>query len=805
MKKALLFTAALVCSYFSYSQSFSVTGKVIDESDQPIAFANILLLNPLDSTFIKGTSASDLGEFRFDGIKPRKFLVQASYIGKTSITKSIEVSDDIELIPLVIDLSAEQLDEVVVASTRPKVERLQDRVVFNVENTVVAQGDSWNVLRNTPGVIVSGKDLQIRGIAATVYLNNRKVQLTGEELKTLLQGFAGSNIKSVEVISNPPANFDAEGGPVLNIITSKSLVAGYKGSLNTILTQAVFPKYSFGTSHYFKTEKLNVLANYSFNPRKEIRKTRKGINFINDQGELFSNWETNIEEIKRISAHNLTAIVDYQFDDNNSLNFTSTYVNNSNQEWDSDLVTEIRSSQGVIDSTFTTDNLLGADNTNFAIDLTFDHSFKKPGSKISLNAHFTDFDYGFNQQIASDYFDNGGTFLRDFSFDTNSSQEIKIYTGQVDYVTPVGQGIFETGAKASIIDSESSIDYTNFQGADESVNANLSDNFLYDETVLGGYLSLQQNWEKWSLKAGLRGEYTDALGTSLTLSTINNQNFFEFFPSLYVLYTASDKHSFAFDYSRGIQRPKYDDLNPFRNFSNENDFVEGNPRLFPAFSNNFNFNYTFNSELFFDLYYRNNGEYINYLVFQNNQNQTLSELKQNVLGSNSYGLDIIYSKALLNPWYVYAYVSFFHEDETFLAVESENREFENSFDGFYAYIANYLTLSKDGSLTGEVGLTYWSGSIFGSYVESENLNLTFGLRKSLWNDRAIISVAAEDLLERYVPTYTSRYFNQDNFYRRRPELQFIRFGFTYNFGNFKLTDNERSISKKERDRLESGN
>ena len=212
-------------------------------------------------------------------------------------------------------------------------------------------------------------------------------------------------------------------------------------------------------------------------------------------------------------------------------------------------------------------------------------------------------------------------------------------------------------------------------------------------------------------------------------------------------------------------------------------------------------NYVNLSYPFVDLYYRDNGAYINNLVFQDNDALTLRQLKQNVARSTSYGLDFTFIKNIVDPWNVFAYVSFFHEDETFLAVESGNQEFTNEVDGVYAYWANYLTLSKDGTFTGEASITYISGFLFGSYVSDEQLALNLGLRKSLWNNRAVVSVSAEDLLYKYIPTYTSRYLNQDNFYRRRPETQFVRFGFTYNFGNFRLEDNQRSIDKKERDRL----
>lgn len=789
--------------YGAFGQTFKITGRVVDEQNQTIPYANILLLQANDSTFVQGTSANGEGFFELLEVEPDLYLLQASYVGRGSEPRALDIAKDVSLGALVIPQENNVLDEVVVTAQRPKLQRLPDRLVFSVENTVVSQGTSWDILKSTPGVIVNQEELLIRGQNATVYLNDRKVQLSGQEVQDLLQGLSGTNIKSVEVIANPPASYDAEGGPILNIVTSKNIVPGYKGSINGTFTQAVFPKFSAGTSHYYKTDKLNLFANYTINPKKELKKTKKGINFIDDSNTVFSFWDTDYNQTDKSQSQNASFILDYDFDEKNSLNITSNLLFNLDQEQETFLNNEIWNAQAQLDSTFTTQNNANMDNTNLAFDLTYVHKLKKPGAKLRANGHYTLYNGESFQRLASNYFDADGTFLRGFGFDSNTDQEIKIFTGQLDYSTPIGNASFETGAKISSIASENNVNFFNFNGSNNTVDSSQSDLYTYDENVYAAYVSFVKNWEKWSMKLGIRGELTDAEGRSHTLNETNTQDFFEPFPSLYVLYSPTDEHSFSFDYGRNVTRPKYNDLNPFRFFYNENDYEEGNPGLRPSFSNNFNFNYTLNSEYFFDVYYRDNGGNIAYLVFQDNDNQTLVELKKNVLESKSYGLDFTLSKSILPAWYMYAYTSIFHEEETFLAEQSGNVPYTNEVNGLYAYVGNYLTLSKDGTFTGEITGTYISKFLFGSYVSDEQFNLTVGLRKTLFDNKITLSLAAEDILEQYVPTYRSQYLNQDNFYRRRPETQFIRFGFTYNFGNFRLEDNQRGIDKKERERLQS--
>ncbi|MEM9650344.1 MAG: outer membrane beta-barrel family protein, partial [Bacteroidota bacterium] len=614
-------------------QTFQITGKVVDQENNSIPYANILLLQASDSTFVMGTSANENAFFELTGVAPDLYLLQASYVGRGSEPRALDIANDVSLGALIIPLEANNLDEVVVTARRPTLQRLTDRLVFSVENTVVSQGSSWDILRNTPGVIVNQEDLQIRGQTATVYLNDRKVQLSGQEVKELLEGFSGNNIKSVEVISNPPARYEADGGPILNIVTSKNIVPGYKGSINGSYTQAVFPKFGLGMSHYYKTEKLNLFANYRISPQKEIKKTDKGVNFIDDTNSIFSRWTSNYDQVYRSRAHNPSFILDYDFDDRNSLNFSSNLLVNPNRDKEINLGAQIRNGSNQLDSTFITQSTGQLDNLNLAFDLSYVHRLKKPGAKLSFNGHYTYYDSQETQNLISNYFDAGGAFLRNFGFDTDSGQDIQIYTGQVDYSTPLGNASLESGLKASSIRSKSSLDFFNFTGTDDTIDASLSDNYNYDENVYAAYISMVKNWDKWSMKVGVRGELTDAAGTSLTLNETINQDFFEAFPSIYLLYSPSDNHSFSFDYGRNVDRPKYDDLNPFRYFFNESDFVEGNPRLRPSFSNNFNLNYTLNSEFFFDVYYRDNGRNIAGLVFQDNENQTLVDLQQNVTGS----------------------------------------------------------------------------------------------------------------------------------------------------------------------------
>ncbi|MEJ1221421.1 outer membrane beta-barrel family protein [Sediminicola sp. 1XM1-17] len=800
--RLLVLIMPLIMPFFLSAQTYEVSGAVKDRNNEAVGYANVLLLQVTDSVVVHGASTDDQGRFVISNVQPKTYFLKASYIGSTSNLIAVDVKENVAIGTIVIEDSSFDLDGVEVTAKNPTVVRKSDRLVFNVENTIASLGNSWDVLRKTPGVIMVNDQLKIRNQTPTIYLNNRKVQLTNAEIKNLLEGVSGSNIKSVEVIMNPPASYDAEGGPILNITTSKNLSPGYKGSVNGDYIQAIFPKYSFGTSHYFKTEKVSVFANYTISPRKEYKDNNGYINFIENDA-VFSKWQSTFNRTTRSAAQNANLILDYDIDDRNSLNITTNLAVSPNKTYDNISENLISNAQNMLDSTFISSGKLNIDQANLGIDLNYVHQFKKDGTSLSLNAHHTAYELDQNQFVSSDYFDSSNNFMRNFSFLTNSNQNIKIYTGQADYVDAFGDLSLEGGGKFSNINSRSGLDYFNVMGNSQTKNQALSDIYDYDETVFAGYVSMTQDWDKFSLKLGLRGEQTHVEGNSLSVVEINVQDYFELFPSLYLLYSPSDNHSYSLNYGRKLSRPKYQDLNPFLYFLNENVFNQGNPNLRPNFSHNFNFNYTLKGTYFLDLYYRDNGNLISTLNFQDNQSQTVREVRQNVLGSISYGMDLTYIKSITNNWFLMAITSLFHEEETFLAIESGNIPVTNEVEGVFLLLQNNFTLSKDGTFTGELGLNYLSKFLLGSYVISETTNLTFGLRKTLWNNRAAISLSSEDILGRANGTVASKYLNQDNAYLPRPETQFIRFGFTYNFGNFGLKERKRTIDKIERDRLET--
>ena len=798
IKNSLILIIIVLTAFSAHTQDFNIYGKVQDVNAQPIPFANVVLLDA-EKEIIKGNITEDDGSFDISSISPAsEYYIKVSFVGfEDAITSVFSLSGNKTLSPITLQAIEERLDEITLTAKTPTVVRKADRLVFNVENSILSSGSTLDILRRTPAVVVRQGEINVRNQPVAVYLNDRKVQLSVEEIRSLLESLDGSNIKSIEVITNPPAKYDAEGGAILNINTSKAVVAGYKGNVNTTGTYAIFPKHTFGTSHFFKNDKVSLFFNYSYNPLKASKQSDNTINY-RDQG-LTTTWDQDFERKTWSKAHNANFVMDYELTEKSQLSLSVIGL------FSPDVFEFTRATTDVLSTSedpffIRTQSTIDSDRNNIAFDLKHTYTLEK--GEISTSAHFTSFNRNKLQRLGSVYTTQNNDIFSNVRFATDATQDIEIFTGQVDYNTSFNEVLFESGAKVAIIDSQSKIDFFDLNNVENTgLEQAQSDNFLYDENVYAAYASLSKEWEKWSVKAGLRAEQTNSVGNSIVLNTKEKLDYFELFPSAYIQYNATENHSFTVDYSRRLERPRYQDLNPFAYFINENNFIIGNSGLQPSFSHQFNINYSLKGEFFFDIYYRDNGESIVTVVTQDNQNQVLRSDSQNALGSKSWGFDFNHGRSITSWLYTSVYLSAFHEEDSFLIDRSSNTSFKNDVNGFYAYIGNYLTLDKKKTLTGHVTFEYLSSFIVGSYTQDETIQLDLGVRKSLWDNRASLSLSVGDILNRANANVSARYEGLDNQYFPQEETQFFRVGFRYNFGNYKLKDNNRDLDKAERDRI----
>ncbi|GAL65011.1 putative TonB-dependent receptor [Algibacter lectus] len=409
-----------------------IKGKVVDTKNNPIAFANIVVSIGTNISDYKGTISNETGDFEIDNLESKKYTLNISFLGYKTQTIEVQVDKNISLNDVVLQEEEQELDGVLIVAKKPTVKRLVDRLVFNVENSTLSNNNMLDVLKHTPGVMVNNDGISVKHASPTIYINDRKVHLSTTEVIQLLESMPANNIKSIEVISAPPAKYEAEGGAVLNFITSKNLVSGYNGSVFGNFKQGFeFPKYSVGTSHFFKGEKIDAYVNYNISPRRDFRHTDEFINFI-DNDATTSSWETDYNRTRKSSNQNINSNIDYTINENNILSFSANlmFLPKSGTETDINSLTEVYGATGVLDSTFNTMNTAVDKTTNAAFTLDYVHKLNQDGEQLSFSVHHTNFNFDSDQVVNTEYLFPDKSLIRNNAFESLSSQDIRLYTGR---------------------------------------------------------------------------------------------------------------------------------------------------------------------------------------------------------------------------------------------------------------------------------------------------------------------------------------------------------------------------------------
>ena len=794
----ILFMLSLV----AFAQEVSVSGQVVDLNNEPIALSNVVLLAEDGSTFFKGTSTDDIGYFKVNDIPLATYFLKISFIGFQEFSQKIILRGHLDLKKIQLNEIPESLDEVTVIAKKPTITRKPDRLIFNVENTALSEGSTLGVLKNTPGIIVSEGSINIKSSPATVFINNRKVQLTNEELITLLESAPANSIKSVEVITNPPASYDADSGSVINIIMSKNLVTGYRGSMFANYTQGVFPRYNAGTSHYFKNNKVNLNVNYSYTQNKINRDQDDVVNFLDNSNDVEEIWKSNVNRNTWSQTHSLNLNFDYYFNDKNTLSVTSTGLYTPYYKYKIKNNTNIFDENMDFSSRFTADNLSRDNQYNIGTDLIFRHDFDN-SAHLTFNAHYTIYDYERDQNVLTNRFDINNVFNGDSEFNSIANQKTNIITGKIDYRLPINEtSSFDAGVKYSNVNTDSDISKLDIEGNSEIIDINNTDAFTYDEKVLAAYSNYTKSWDKWELNLGLRVEQSNIEGESISLNETNTQDYFGWFPNASLSYQIIEDANVYGSYKRSITRPSYKDLNPFTFFINENTVVLGNPNLVPTYRDHYKIGTNFLEHFTVEAYYMNYDGDIVELPRQNNDINRIDFTPTNLDKTVDFGFDFIFDYYPTSTWSLYFVTSFYNitEEANFNEGLVKQDQWSN-----YSILYNNLSFLEDQSLNASLTFTWIGKNLQQFQTVEDRLISELSVSKSILKNKGIISLTVEDFFNLHDYDSSTQYLNQSSSSFVDDDNRYIKLGFRYKFGNTKLSTNQRASEVEERERLKDLN
>ncbi|MDB5125623.1 MAG: TonB-dependent receptor [Mucilaginibacter sp.] len=803
----LLLTSAATL-FAQTAQSPTVSGALLNEQGKPLDYATVSLLKAQDSSMVKGTLSSPSGTFAFAHIKPGSYIIRATVVGyERSLSKPFtltEASSDVTVPALKMKTASRTLNTVNVTSSKPLIERKIDRTVMNVENSVLAAGNSaMEILERAPGVSVDKDDnISLKGKqGVTVMINDKLTYLSSAQLATLLRSTDGTTIQSIEIITNPSAKYDAAGNSgIINIKLKKNKQTGTNGSVTVGAGYGAYGKDNENLSLNHKEGNLNIFGSFSHNDNKRIQTI--GLNRIitdNKGNTTYFRQTSPIIQTDQNNSYRLGA--DYDISSKNTLGFVlNGYFNGEDDNTNTH--TFIGQNFTSADSSLHTVSNIHQTYHDIAFNLNDSYKIDTAGQQISADLDYSKFQNSSIAQYVTDFFLANGSVQHPQAFLGNvTPSTIEIRTGKVDYTKPLSKSLkLESGLKFSDVTTNNNLMETlSATSAYQTTN-----HFTYDEKIDAGYLNLSKDFKHISIQAGLRAEYTSstATGDSLNIVQVIPRHYLNFFPSLFINRAINDKNEINFSYSRRIDRPRYDNLNPFVYRLDPYTYQKGNPYLKPQYTSNFEFNYTYNKSLTVTLGYSHTTDVITEIPGTDPATKVSFVTEQNLQVQNSYNVNI-YSPYTIAKWWE----GNFNATGFYLGFKSNGLEGGNLNRGQAAFqLRTTQTFLPFKGYKAELTTNYQSALTYGLFYVKPQYSTDAGISHSFADKKANIKLSVSDIFKTRRNDVTSNYQSNNLDIRQQRETRITRLTFTYNFGNNKIKARQHQTgAEDEKGRVKGAN
>ncbi|MEQ1552863.1 MAG: TonB-dependent receptor [Ferruginibacter sp.] len=812
MTKLKLIVALLYISLNTNAQTIS--GKVKDDSGKGLPSTTISLVNEKDSSIAKYATTLKDGTYLFENIRQGKYFLQFSHVG--TISKKSEIVDfatsNIIVPEIILIKSNTNLTNVVVETKKQIVEVKADKTILNVEGTINATGnDALELLRKAPGVVVDKDDnLSLAGKnGLQVYIDGKQNPLTGAELAAYLKTLQASQIESIEIITNPSAKYDAAGNAgIINIKFKKNKNLGTNGSVNTGFGIGIYAKYNAGININNRNKNTNIFASYNYS---------RGLNFNTfklerTQADTFFS-QTNAMKNYNNGSHNFKAGADYFVNKKSTIgiaiNGNIADVNTKTAGpmyitfWPTNTLSKYLNA--------TSNNINNRNNVNFNVNYRY---ITPTGKELNIDADYGYFNLKSNQFQPNDYYSGAtNTFLFSNTYHMVSPTKIDIYAFKIDYEQNVGKGKLGVGGKIGFVNTNNDFNRYNVIASVDYKDKDRSNTFLYNENINALYVNYNQSFKGFTLQAGLRAENTISKGQSLgeklipltttyaPYDSVINKNYFNVFPSAAITFNKNPMSQLGFTFSSRIDRPAYQDLNPFEFKINDYTFMKGNTQLKPQYTNSFGITHTYKYKLTSQLNYSHVKDMFTQVPDTTEKSKSFLS-KKNLATQDIVSLNISYPFS--KKWY-----------SLFTNINSFYSHFNANFGGgnrtinlevvtVSIFAQNSFKLGK--GFTAEVSGMYNSPTIWqGVFKTKAMYGVDAGIQKTLLKGKATLKTSVSDIFHTMKWRGTTTFSGQTSTASGRWESSQFKINFAYRFGNsqVKAARQRKEAAEEERKRTQA--
>jgi iron complex outermembrane receptor protein len=787
-------SALLLSILLSYEglNAQEVLGLAKDDQGKPLAEASVALKNNKDSSVVKICISDTNGTYEFSSVQSGRYFVAISHAGYlTGNSPSFEVpaignahAPDITLSHL-----TKQLNQAVVTAVKPLVEVKPDMIVLNVEGSINEVGtDALDLLRKSPGVTVDkDNNISLSGRSAVqVFIDGRPSYLQGSILSEYLKTLQSSSIESIEIISNPSAKYEAAGSAgIINIRLKKNKAYGTNMALSAGYNIGLYSKYNGTLSFNNRDRHLNIFGDVSYNNSLNYSYATM---YRTQLDTLFLQQNTLVQSNSTI---NYKTGMDWFIDHKSTLGVFLSGLSSGYSIRTTSATPIVYLPANQTDRILQADNRTSGSRDNFNADLNYRYA-DSSGRELNAYADYGVYHLRTNQFQPNSYYDSTGkTLLYSDNYNIVTPTDIDIYSVKADYEYNFLKGRLGYGGKVSYVTTGNDFQDYNIFGAEKELDTLSSNLFNYKENINALYANYRRTLPGWVLQAGLRAENTNLKGTSIGFADSTSglasydssftRHYTDLFPSASATFNKDSRRQWTLSYSRRIDRPAYQDLNPFEFKLDDYTFSKGNTTLRPQYSNSVSLTFMYLQKLTATLSYSHIKDLSTTLVDTTDGSKAVIEY-ENLATQDIAGFNISYPFSF--KWYsVYVNVNGFY------ALNKANfgpgRVINLNIFNTSIYSQHSFRLGR--GWTGELIQTFTSPSIWTATLISHSLfSLDAGLQKIVLNGNGSFKVSVTDIFKtmRFMATSTfaGQYIRDNAGY----ESRLLKLYFTYRFGNRQL-------------------
>lgn len=811
MKKLQLIVllAIMLCLVKAYGQAPAgrVQGSVKDADANVLPAASITLKKASDSSVVKIEVADKNGAFVFENLPFETYFLAISAVGFQGTNSQpivLTAGQSSYTVPAIsMSPEAKAVGGVTVTSRKPLVEAKPGMMVVNVDASPTNAGlNALELLEKSPGITVDNDgNISLKGKQGVlVLIDGKPTYMSSADLAAFLKNMQANNIQSVEIMTNPPAKYDAAGNSgIINIKTKKNIVKGMNGSVGLGYTQGVYPRGFANLNLNYRNDKFNLFGSY--NPYRFA-----GFNELSIQRTIFKSDKVTPDAFAdQVSnnkfwgfGQNFKVGLDYSIKKDEIIGvLVNVNLNDNDEKSRSDL--NMLNSGKQVDSRFKSAGTEGRKFLGVTTNLNYKKTLNKEGREFSADADYAFYDSRNSNTLYTNVADLVRDTVTNTWLETKMPSKINIYSFKADYVHPFkNKWKLETGLKSSWVNTDNVADYIR-KDVHDWMPDDRSNAFDYKENINAAYGSLSGEINKWSLSAGLRLEHTNARGKQAVGDSSFKRNYVNLFPNVGVGYNFNENNQLNLAYGRRIERPSYDNLNPFVFFLDSLTYNQGNPYLKPQITDNIELSHTFLKFITTTVNYSVTNDVIAEMLKQ--EGKKTFQTRENVAKLSQIGIAVMVNTPIKKWWTISTYLNAY------------NNQFEGFYNGdpidikmttFMGNMSNSFNLGN--GWNAELSGWYRSKGTEGLLIIDDLWAMNAGVSKQVLKKKGTIRLSMRDIFYTQKVTGSVMYSDIDVNLANVRDTRQVSLGFTYRFGktNIAQARQRKSGASDEQNRVGGG-